>query len=226
MKQATLIFLTLLCLENLQAQEDILSLNLKAYTPTASFNHNIQGTPLGVSAFYMHSLSNSRFSFGLEAGFAEYSREEVVTEFQGRDIQVQAVDGFFNVHGFVRYNLVDFGWTTFYGEGKIGATTFYTDYRLGHCPVAEEMEYEGEFETHGSAFNLGLGAGVMINPTVFFEYNRDSDFWIDFSVSTFSGSSSNYQVVKNDEQTKKMTSDNRSSLTNYLDYKIGFIFKL
>ena len=226
MKQSILLLLSILCIGALHAQRNILSLNLKAYTPTSSFNHNIQGTPLGVSASYMRSLTNSKFSFGLEAGFAEYSNEEVVTEFRGRNIQVQAIDGFFNVHGFVRYDLVDFGWTTFYGEGKIGATTFYTDYRLGHCPVAEEMEYEGEFKTHGSAFNLGLGAGLLLNPTVFFEYNRESDFWVDFSVSTFSGSTSNYQVVRNDDQTNNMTTDNRSSLTNYLDYKIGFIFKL
>ncbi|MEQ8624516.1 MAG: hypothetical protein RJQ00_06665 [Vicingaceae bacterium] len=226
MRYSTLLLLALFLTGILRAQVNIVGLNLKAYTPTSSFNDNIKSTPVGVSVSYLRTIQNSRLSFGLEAGFAEYSREDVVTEFQGREIEIQAVDGFFNVHGVIRYDLLDFGWTTFYGEGKIGATTFFTEYSLGHCPVAEEMEYEGELTTHGSAFNLGLGAGIMINPTIFFDYDRESDFWIDFSVSTFSGSISNYQVVKNDEQSDKMSSERKSSLTNYLDYKIGVIFKL
>lgn len=226
MRHSTLLLLALFLTGILQAQDNIVSLNLKAYTPTSSFNDNIKSTPVGVSVAYLRTIPNSRLSIGFEAGFAEYSREDVVTEFQGRDIEIQAVDGFFNVHGIIRYDLLDFGWTRFYGEGKFGATTFYTEYSLGHCPVAEEMEYEGELITHGSAFNLGLGAGVMLNPTIFYEYDKENDFWIDFSISSFSGSISNYQVVRNDEQSNQMSSESKSSLTNYLDYKIGVIFKL
>ena len=119
MRAYTLMLLVSFISGLLHAQDNSVSLILKAYSPTSAFNDNIKSTPIGISGSYLRSISNSRLYFGVEAGFAEYSREEVVIRFQERDIEVQAVDGFFAIHGFVRYDLLDLGWSTFYGEGKI-----------------------------------------------------------------------------------------------------------
>ncbi len=174
----------------------------------------------------MRSLKDSRFSYGLEVGMASYSSDEYMMDYQETKVNVIEDNGFITLHGFVRYELLDLEWTRFYGEGKIGTTLFYTSIMAAHCPVADELEYEGEFNTQSGAFNMGLGGGVLLNPTIFFNYDKESIFWIDLGVTSYAGSLSNYNVVRNDENTSNLKSQTNSTLTHYIDYKIGFIIIL
>ena len=47
----------------------------------------------------------------------------------------------------------------------------------------DELRFDGQFETHGAAFNAGLGGGVMLNPKVIFTEEKEGGLvWINLGI--------------------------------------------
>ena len=70
-----------------------------------------------------------------------------------------------------RYDLVRSNSVNLYAEARLGITTFFSSIMA----YEEDSPYPGEFNFHGTAFNTGLGGGLMLNPhAIFFERRR---FW-------------------------------------------------
>lgn len=201
------------------AQEQFASAHIKAYQPLANFSNNIDGVPVGLSFSFLSGLKNSPLYVGFEGGIANYNCSETTIMHKGQEIEIMEEDGFLNFHGLVRYNLVDGKWGAVYGEGKVGIVSFFSSTSAVDC----ESGYDPTFKLHGTAVNLGFGGGVLINPTIFADFDENSPIMIDLGVNSYRGSTSRYSI--NSEEVPGSAST-RESFTNYIDYKIGVIVKL
>lgn len=202
----------------ISAQNTIVGFNLNGYQALSSFEDNISTVPVGLSVNVLKQSEDSPFSFGFEVGFAGYGCEEVPITFQGDPIHIMQEDGFLTFHGVVRYNLLEMEGATFYGEGKVGGTSFFSKYSPTDC----SGEFEGYTDFHGTALNIAVGGGLLFNPTILNNYDKNSIFMIDLGATTNAGTSSEYGVIN-------LESPNRSSMksmTHYIDYKIGLVIKL
>ena len=221
MKKILLLNLCSFILITISAQSNMVGINLKAYEPMAGFKQNLSSIPFGISANYLRNSDNSPLSYGLELGAAVYNCEEQSIVYKDVDTPVIKEDGFFTLHAVARYTVLDLEWSQFYGEGKMGMTMFISTLTPNGC---EESEFNGSAEYHGTAFNLGLGGGILLNPTVFTGLDNESIYWIDFGVTSFSGSSSTYSI--NSNEVKNSDTPTANSFTHYMDYRIGLIIKL
>lgn len=222
MKRTLLIFALLCSTVALQAQTGW-GINLKAYSPKAQFNRNVDKVPFGISATYQRNYDNSRFSWGGEFGVAMYSSDQYDIEFRGRNIRIAEEDCFFTLHGFVRYDMVDVPSFKVYSEARLGVTTFFSTTDA----VEENTEFDGEFDFHGTAFNMGAGAGLMINPKALFSKDHErGNWWIDMGVNAHSGSRANYRMHPEGEGVFTLEDGKHESLTHYFGFKLGVIFGL
>jgi hypothetical protein len=142
---------------NAQDGSESFGVNIKVYSPKADFNNNMNKTPAGISINYLRSYQSSRISWEAEFGTAMYSSDEYTIEYAGQNLKIYEEDCFFTLHGFVRYNFYEKKGLKVYTEGRIGVTTFFSSTDA----VIEDSGFEGEFDIHGSAFNLGIGAGLL-----------------------------------------------------------------
>ncbi len=222
MKKLLFLFLACLLAGITVAQTNFVGVNVIAYQPLTQWQQNIDCIPMGFSMSLLRSNDHSRFSYGLESGLAMYNYDTYEIDFQGERIEVQEEDCFFNLKTFVRYDLLDFEWSRVYAEGKVGSTLFFSSTSSVDCSAEE---YNGNLKSHGMAFNMGIGGGILLNPTVFSSYDEDSKFWIDLGASTNSGSPSTYSINGNPEvnESEAITAN---SFTHYIDYRIGLIIKM
>ena len=222
MKRTILTLFLLAAAVSLKAQSGW-GVSLKAYDPKAQFNRNVDHAAFGLSVSHLKTYDDSRWSWGGEFGIAMYSNDSYDIEFQGRTIGIEEEDCFFTLHGFVRYDMVDMNPFKVYSEGRVGVTTFFstTDATL------ENTDFEGEFEFHGTAFNVGAGLGVMINPNALFGKDKDrGSWWIDLAVNAHSGSSARYRMLPEGPGTFTLDDGQHRSMTHYLGYRVGVIWGL
>lgn len=204
------------------AQSTAIGFNAKAFQPLTELKQNIDCVPVGFSMNLLRTNEASRFSYGIETGLAMYNYDSYKTEHQGEIIEIQEEDCFLTLHTFVRYDLLDFEWSRIYAEAKGGTTVFFSTTSAIDCSVED---YDGSIKSHGMAFNLGLGGGLLLNPSIFSNYDKDSKFWIDLGVSSNSGSQSSYSINSNPE-VNESNGPTANSFTHYIDYRIGLIIKL
>jgi len=208
---------------SLKAQDRIgaFGFNLKVYSPKAQFNENINKTPIGLSINYLMSYESSKFSWGAEFGVAMYSSDEYTIEYGGRNIDIYEEDCFFTLHGFVRYNLYEKKGVRLYAEGRIGVTTFFSTTDA----LVEDTGFVGEFDFHGTAFNLGIGAGLLINTsTLFRPDNEPGNVWINLGFNGHSGTNTTYRMLPEGSTTPSFEDGQYESLTYYLGFKAGVAF--
>jgi hypothetical protein len=196
-------------------------INIKVYNPKSDFNRNVDKTPVGMSINYLRTYKSSKLSWGAEFGTAMYSSDEYTMEYAGRDITIYEEDCFFTFHGFARYNLYQRKGLKVYGEGRIGVTTFFSTTDA----VIEDTGYEGEFDLHGSAFNLGLGTGILFNTSTLFQPdNEPGNIWINLGFNGHSGTKATYRLLPEGSATHSFEDGQYESLTHYFGFKAGVSF--
>lgn len=221
MKRSILTFVLALVATAIQAQTSSLGISLKAYAPKAAFNRNVDKTAFGISTSYLFKPEASRFSYGGEFGVAMYSADEYDINFRGQNLRIAEEDCFFTLHGFVRYEMVQKRSFSLYSEARVGVTTFFSTTDA----VRENTGFDGEFDFHGTAFNMGAGVGIMVNPAALFNKDREAnDFWLDFAINGHSGSNASYRMHPEGEGTFSLDDGKHKSLTHYLGYRIGVVF--
>lgn len=218
-----LLLLVLLVLAGSARAQSGFGISLKAYAPKAQFNRNVDKVPFGISLSYLNNINNSRFSWGGEFGVAMYSADEYNIDYRGRNIRIQEEDCFFTLHGFLRYDIVERSAFKLYSEARVGVTTFFSTTDA----VRENTGFEGEFEFHGTAFNMGAGVGLMVNPKALFSKdNERGELWIDLAVNGHSGSRASYRMLPEGEGTFTLDDGKHESLTHYFGYRVGVVFGL
>ncbi len=196
-------------------------INIKVYNPKADFNRNVNKTPAGISINYLRTYKSSKFSWGGEFGTAMYSSDEYTIDYAGQNLTIYEEDCFFTFHGFARYNLYEAKGLKVYGEGRIGITTFFSSTEA----IIEDTGFEGEFDIHGSAFNLGLGAGVLFNTSTLFKPdNEPGNVWINLGFNGHSGTKATYRLLPEGSATHSFEDGQYESLTHYLGFKAGVAF--
>ncbi|GAB5525348.1 MAG: hypothetical protein Roseis2KO_32200 [Roseivirga sp.] len=221
MKRSILILTLALMATAIQAQTSGFGISLKAYDPKAAFNTNVDKTAFGLSMSYFYTPEASRFTFGGEFGVAMYSSDQYDITFQGRRITIEEEDCFFTLHGFARYDMVKKRSFSLYSEARVGVTTFFSTTDA----MFENTGFDGEFEFHGTAFNMGAGVGIMVNPVALFDKEREaSGLWLDFAINGHSGSNTSYRMHPEGQGTFSLEDGKYESLTHYIGYRVGVIF--
>lgn len=221
MKKLILSLLLLFSVSLIEAQTSGFGINLKAYTPKAQFNDNVAKTAFGISFSYLYQPVTPRLTYGGEFGVAMYSSDEYDLDFRGRNIRIAEEDCFFTLHGFVRYDIVQKRSFSLYSEARIGVTTFFSTTEA----ILENTGFNGEFEFHGTAFNMGAGVGLLINPAALFTKDREpSGVWLDFAINGHSGSKASYRMHPEGEGVFSLDDGKHRSLTHYFGYRLGVIF--
>lgn len=197
------------------SQQKTLGVNIKVYDPISKFSQNIsKSVPAGISVNYLRSKETSRYSFGGEFGIAMYSSNDYMFNYQGKDIEVNEEDCFWTVHGVVRYDLHRSEKFVSYAEARAGITTFFSS----TTPIDLNTGYRGEFKFHGTAFNTGLGGGLL--------YRLGSNIWINLGANLHSGSKVNYRYMPESNQSASLEDGQYKSLTHYMGYRLGVSFDL
>ena len=195
------------------AQKNRLGANIKVYSPISKFKENINSAiPVGISLNYLRLSEVSRFSFGGELGIAMYSSEEYTIDRDGEQLEVNEEDCFWTIHGVVRYDLYRTEKMVTYAEGRIGATTFFS---ASSTSRPGEKHSENNSKLHGTAFNTGLGGGIL--------YQVFDNLWINAGVNLHSGNTADYRYIPESEGTTAPTlkDGDHQSLTHYVGYRLG-----
>ena len=215
MKNSVLTLFTILFSSLSFAQQKTLEINIKVYDPISNFKENVNSsTPVGISVNYLRSRESSRYSFGGEIGVAMYSSDDYILNHQGQDIEVNEEDCFWTIHGVVRYDVFRTEKFVTYAEARAGLTTFFSSI----SPYDRNIGYRGEFKFHGSAFNTGLGGGVL--------YRVGSNIWINAGANLHSGSKADYRYMPESDQSVLLEDGQYKSLTHYMGYRLGVSFSL
>ena len=101
-----------------------------------------------------------------------------------------------------------------YAEARAGITTFFSS----TTPYDLNNEYKGEFKFHGTAFNTGLGGGIL--------YKVGSNIWINAGANLHSGSKVDYRYMPESDQSVSLQDGQYKSLTHYMGYRLGVSFSL
>ena len=213
-------FVFLFAVVQLYAQSS-LGIDIQTYSPTGEMNKNVSGTPAGLSFRYLRSTSDT-WSFGGELGIAMYSSETYMMETSSGEIEMYEEDCFWTIHGMAQYTLFQSETVRYYAEGRVGLTNFFSD------KMAEDEEYDeyDHFESHGTAFNMGIGNGLTINTGKLFTGSKGG-FNIDLGVNLHSGTRTNYRNINNDDSVvSNLDEGDYRSLTHYVAYRFGVLIDL
>ncbi len=197
-------------------------INMKVYQTRGDFNKNVEAVPIGLSFNYLYHIKDSKFSLGLEAGIAMYANNQYNFEMpSGKVIKVDEEDCFWTVHADARYFFYQIPAMKAYGQGRLGLTTFFSTI----MPIEESTGFKESAEIHGTAFNFGLGGGVLINFGGLFNKDKvQSNVNLDLGVSWHSGTSTDYRYMREGSQSTTLNDGTYQSVTNYVDYRIGVLF--
>jgi len=197
------------------SQRSTIGMNIKVYDPISKFKQNVdKSIPVGISFNYLRTKEESRYSFGGEIGVAMYSSNDYLIEYRGRAIKVNEEDCFWTMHGVVRYDLVRTDKFVSYAEARAGLTTFFSS----TTPLEENTGFRGEFEFHGSAFNTGLGGGIMVRV--------GNNIWINGGANLHSGSRVDYRYMPESNEAISLQEGHYKSLTHYMGYRLGVSLQL
>lgn len=215
MKRPALTIFALLFTTICFAQQNQLGINVKVYDPISSFSKNVdKSIPAGISVNYMRSKEESRYSFGGEFGIAMYSSNDYTLNYRGQNIEVNEEDCFWTVHGVLRYDVYRTDKFVTYAEARAGLTTFFSS----TTPLEANTGYKGAFEFHGTAFNTGLGGGVL--------FRVGHKTWINAGANLHSGSKVGYRYMPESDQSVSLEEGQYKSLTHYMGYRLGVSFDL
>ena len=207
----------LLILSKVDAQ-NMWGMNVKIYETKGDFNKNVEAVPVGISFNYLRGL-NDKISIGGELGIAMYANNHYDYETSQGPITIDEEDCFWTFHGDFRYYFYRTPSVKTYAQARLGLTTFFSS----RTPQQETPEFKETFEFHGTAFNTGIGGGVLLNFGSIFN-KKPGNVNLDLGIALHSGSSTDYRYMNEGSQAITLHDGIYQSVTNYIDYRIGFLF--
>jgi len=220
-------FLALLLFSSTLFAQGSLEINAKVYSPHGDFKRNVDHIPAGLSFSYTRTIKNSRFYWGAELGIAmyyydQYEYELVKEGYPGEFVEVAEEDCFWTGHLLARYLFISTENVRTYGEARMGATSFFSS----RMAVEENSPFKNEFSVHGTAFNTGIGGGIMLNPRGLLSKTKPpGNLWIILGANLHSGSATNYRFAEG-AQRQPLSGGKYKSLTHYTDFKLGLVIPL
>ncbi len=212
---AVMVVATSACAQNMWG------INLKIHETKGDFNKNVNAIPVGISFNYLHAFKE-KFSIGGELGIAMYANNRYDFETQGSGIiQVDEEDCFWTIHSDFRYYFYRTPALKAYAQARVGLTTFFSS----RTPTQETSEFRESFEFHGTAFNSGVGGGLLVNFGSLFK-NEPGIVNLDLGVAAHSGSKTDYRYMREGTQSVTLDDGVYRSVTNYMDYRIGVLLSL
>ena len=197
-------------------------INTKIYQTKGDFNKNVDTAPVGLSFNWLYRIKESKFSIGAELGVAMYANNRYKYDLpSGGTVFIDEEDCFWTIHADLRYYIYEVHALKAYAQGRLGMTTFFSS----RMTTEFTPEYEDTFEFHGTAFNVGLGGGVLINfKGVFGKEKKQGTVNLDMGVSLHTGSATEYRFMAENSQSTTLNNGTFQSVTNYVDYRVGLIF--
>lgn len=221
MKQIITTFLIVITAIITSQAQSMWGMNLKIYQTKGDFNKNVNAVPVGMSLNYLYRIKDSRFSVGGEFGIAMYADNEYKYELpSGETLTIDEEDCFWTLHADVRYYAYEVPALKAYAQGRLGMTTFFSSV-MARYPTTE---FEDSFQFHGSAFNLGIGGGALINfKALFGKEKKPGVANLDLGINVHTGTTAEYRYMPEGQQPSSLDEGTYQSVTNYVDYRIGLI---
>jgi hypothetical protein len=197
--------------------QSMVGLYFKAYHPSGAFHENVKTTPAGIGMDYFYHPTDSRLMFGAELGLAMYTHftyNGIIPS--GKTIPIYEEDCFWTAHAELRYLFYKTPAIKGYFQGRLGVTTFFSSLQSEDPNVSYFKS-----QTHGAAFNTGVGAGLMLNTGQIFN-GQPGRVQVDLGFGFHNGTSSSYRYVTKD-QTIALDQGRYQSLTDYLDFRFGVV---
>ena len=200
--------------------QGMLGINAKIYQTKGDFNKNVEAVPAGISFNYLQGLKNNKFSLGGELGIAMYANNQYDFETaSGKTITIDEEDCFWTLHADFRYYFYRIPALKAYGQTRVGMTTFFSS----RTPMESTNEFKESFEFHGTAFNMGIGGGMLLNFRQIFK-KEAGVINLDLGAAVHSGSTANYRYMPEGTLSDTLDDGVYKSVTNYIDYRIGLLF--
>ena len=207
-----------------QAQVARLGVYFNKTMATGEFGNNLGKNPNGIILNGMYGLKNTGFSVGGEFGVSMYSNRAYTLETATETVKIHEEDCYYTGKVIVRYNFLKNTAISPFIVGKVGFSTFFSD-----MVAEEETEaFENRFESHGTAFNSGVGAGLGFNISKLFNFgSQNYPIYFDCSANRNYGSVSNYRDIKSDDgATKSLNNGHFKSKTSHMDFHFGLNFTI
>jgi len=195
-----------------QAQSPALGFYVNMATPTGDLADHID-KPVGISLDVMFPLKKIPGLFvGGEFGVAMYANDDYLVA-NGEDDQffeVNEEDCYIAYHAVAKYFVTKTGFLNPYLEAKLGGMSYFSTI------LSEAEEFNNKTSFHGSALNVGIGGGLVVNLMRNISLNSS----VIYSV----GSKANYRAInKEDRFTKGLDEGLKNAETNYINYKLGIL---
>jgi len=101
-----------------------------------------------------------------------------------------------------------------------------TSFFSSRMAVEEDTPFKDEFSMHGTAFNTGIGGGIMLNPRGLLSKTKPpGNLWIILGANLHSGSATNYRFAEG-AKNQSLDEGKYKSLTHYTDFKLGLVIPL
>ena len=158
-----------------------------------------------------------------------YSNQEYLYDlteegYPGESVMVSEEDCFWTFHALARYDVFQKPNFRTFAEGRLGLTTFFSS----RVALDDHYDIDDKFDSHGTAFNSGVGGGMAFNPKGLLSEERQSGkLWIELTATYNAGSTSNYRHIPESTSGQMSLSEGQyRSLTHYMDYRLGFVFEI
>jgi hypothetical protein len=196
-------------------------LSFKSHNPKGEFNQNVDRPANGISLNGLFKLGGSNFWLGGEFGVAMYSNDSYNYELpNGRTIRLDEEDCFWTLHADTRYMVYSTPLIKTYLSGRVGMTNFFST--VGPARERDSRHFDYKSKTHGTAFNAGLGAGLMLNFGQLFT-KTPGNVSMDVGFAINSGTKSSYRYMPETQNTVQLSEGEYRSLTNYTELRIGLL---
>ena len=197
------------------------------YNHTLPFGEFADNADDQIGGFMVTTLfrptKNNRLAVGGELGVSMYANDDFeyfISEGdqQGRYVQVNQDDCFFQYGATARYHLTDLAEQKVinpYFESRLGGVSFFSTLAEGEeC----EVDYHSETELHGTSFYAGAGAGILFHINNYWE--------IDLNVIYNNSSRAVYRHIPDPEDVNyrlELTDHMYKSRTDHLSIRLGML---
>jgi len=222
MRTVTVTIILLFLLSGSLLGQKYFGVSYKYFNPSGDFEQNVDNDMHGIAVNMLLPLKDrSRWYIGGEIGVAMYANEEYTYQLNsGATIDLAEEDCFWTLHGEVRYMVYQSPFIKTYLAGRLGITNFFSTI----IPIKDNTGFRSRTNSHGTAFNAGLGAGIILNPGKLF--NGTEGGWnIETGVNFHSGSKTSYRYMPESQQSIVLDDGKYYSLTNYTELRIALLFQ-
>ncbi len=181
--------------------------------PTGELSDNIK-KPVGLSFDIMTPIKKiPGLYLGGEFGVSMYANDTyLMAKGDTEVIEVDEEDCFIAYHATAKYfPIKKKALFNPYLEAKVGGLSYFSTI------MADDDDFDSQTSFHGSAFNAGLGAGLIIKAFKNLSFNSSVIYSI--------GSNADYRTIDKSDTVKKGLHEGlKNADTNFINYKLGILF--